>query len=497
MIVKMKKLTLFIREANRRKAIEALRRLGVVHLKSLKQQQAPDINDITNKLEQAERTLNILNQYRHAADMRKEVSLKIEVQNKVEELLKFYEELKACEQEFDKAGQQLDQYRPWGGFNPDDIKAFSEKGISITLYQVNEREFQQVKDRSDVRVIRREKGYVYLAHITYKAGDTLPFAGVHMPEENFDSLCEKHIKLKKRIAEINTGLQSEAHTFKAIKNYHAVLEKKHQFLKAMYGMQEEQGFSYVQGYMPEDGHDNLVKLAEIYHAGYLLEEPDNADDVPTLIRNPRWIEIINPVLKFMNTVPGYAEYDISAWFLLFFSLFFAMLIGDAGYGIIFLLATFIMRKRFKHVPAQPFFLMYVLSLATIVWGAIRNMVWRRKHSAASFFKPPYHPKYQQLWHGQPEFNDIYLFYNRHYTLDDCTPDSGVEDSEFNQGAGGTRLDIGVVGPVFCRRHACDRKGNAGIYLLAYCGRYRAFAGFQRAAKKYFKSHRIIPYQYTA
>jgi len=370
MIVKMKKLTLFIREANRRKAIEALRRLGVVHLKSLKQQQAPDINDITNKIEQAERALNILNQYRHAADMRKEVSLKIEVQNKVEEVLKFYEELRACEQEFDKAGQQLDQYRPWGGFNPDGIKAFSEKGISITLYQVNEREFQQIKDRSDVRVIRQEKGYVYLAHITYKAGDTLPFASAHIPEENFDSLCEKHIKLKKRIAEISTGLQSEAHTFKAIKNYHAVLEKKHHFLKAVYGMQEEQGFSYVQGYMPEDGHDNLVKLAEIYRAGYLFEDPDNADDVPTLIRNPRWIEIINPVLKFMHTVPGYAEYDISAWFLLFFSLFFAMLIGDAGYGVIFLIATFIMRKRFKHVPAQPFFLMYVLSLATIVWGAI-------------------------------------------------------------------------------------------------------------------------------
>jgi len=82
-------------------------------------------------------------------------------------------------------------------------------------------------------------------------------------------------------------------------------------------------------------------------------------------------------------VPGYAEYDISAWFLLFFSIFFAMLIGDAGYGVIFLLATFVIRKKFKYAPAQPFFLMYVLSLATIIWGAITG-TWFGAEAIAGF-----------------------------------------------------------------------------------------------------------------
>jgi V/A-type H+/Na+-transporting ATPase subunit I len=40
----------------------------------------------------------------------------------------------------------------------------------------------------------------------------------------------------------------------------------------------------------------------------------------------------------MGTVPGYKELDISLVFLCFFTVFFAMIIGDAAYGSIFFLA---------------------------------------------------------------------------------------------------------------------------------------------------------------
>jgi V/A-type H+-transporting ATPase subunit I len=105
-------------------------------------------------------------------------------------------------------------------------------------------------------------------------------------------------------------------------------------------------------------------------AGYLIEDPDDTDHPPTLITNPAWIRIIDPVFKFMNTLPGYREYDISPYFLIFFSVFFAMLIGDAGYGTLFLGVTWVLRRKFKKAPAQPFFLMYLLSVCTMIWGAI-------------------------------------------------------------------------------------------------------------------------------
>ena len=72
----------------------------------------------------------------------------------------------------------------------------------------------------------------------------------------------------------------------------------------------------------------------------------------------------------MGTLPGYNEVDISFWFLIFFILFFAMLIGDGGYGLIFLITTFLINRKFKNIPREPIFLLYLLSGTTIVWGAI-------------------------------------------------------------------------------------------------------------------------------
>jgi V/A-type H+/Na+-transporting ATPase subunit I len=375
MIVPMKKLTLFLKESNRQEALRALRSLGAMHLKSIKQQssqlgQAAEFDDITAKLEQAQRAVTILQQYQKMVDKRKTTTIITDTQSTVEEVLVLYERLKSDEQELEKVSRHIDWYKPWGGFNPDDVKALSSQGVHVRLYQINDREYQQVKDRDDLRVISTEKGYVYIAHIAYKTDEKLSFKDVPLLEGSFDALCEQHTMRKNQIAEAQAGLQAKAYALKKIQSYKATLEKRQQFLKAMHDMGEEKGFYYIQGYIPEDRHDDIIMLAQANHAGYLLEDPDDIEDVPTLIQNPKWVEIINPVFKFMSTVPGYAEYDISAWFLLFLSLFFAMLVGDAGYGIVFLLATFIIQKRFKQLPRQPLFLMYVLSTATVAWGAI-------------------------------------------------------------------------------------------------------------------------------
>lgn len=69
--------------------------------------------------------------------------------------------------------------------------------------------------------------------------------------------------------------------------------------------------------------------------GLSIEQPDD-DRVPTLLRNPAWMKPIEAVFDLIGILPGYREIDVSMWFLLFFTLFFAMLVGDAGYGAIFL-----------------------------------------------------------------------------------------------------------------------------------------------------------------
>ena len=75
------------------------------------------------------------------------------------------------------------------------------------------------------------------------------------------------------------------------------------------------------------------------------------------------------MFDILGTVPGYREYDISFWFLGFFTLFFAMIIGDAGYGCLFLLTAAALTVKSKK-PSDAVQLLWVLSIATIVWGAM-------------------------------------------------------------------------------------------------------------------------------
>ena len=101
-----------------------------------------------------------------------------------------------------------------------------------------------------------------------------------------------------------------------------------------------------------------------------MEDPGPDDNVPTLIRHPKWVKPIKAVFDVIGILPGYKEVDISAVFLLFFSIFFAMLIGDAGYGLLFLIATLAAKFKLRDAPSYPFTLMGILSGGTIVWGVL-------------------------------------------------------------------------------------------------------------------------------
>ena len=91
--------------------------------------------------------------------------------------------------------------------------------------------------------------------------------------------------------------------------------------------------------------------------------------VPTKVKYGKVSGLIRPVFDILGILPGYRESDISLWFFLFFTLFFAMIIGDAGYGCLILIATIALVAKTKKFNTTTYLLL-VLSIATIVWGAV-------------------------------------------------------------------------------------------------------------------------------
>ncbi|MDP3042213.1 MAG: hypothetical protein Q8N62_05785, partial [Candidatus Omnitrophota bacterium] len=151
-----------------------------------------------------------------------------------------------------------------------------------------------------------------------------------------------------------------------------VLVNKKNFYEVLKGMGQADQLVYLKGYIPLPAEKMLIMEAKKNGWGIFTCSPQETDQVPTLLRNPAWISLIKPLLKLLELVPGYNEIDISPLFIIFFSLFFGMLIGDAGYGLVYFLLNLWLHRKFgrKVKDKSAFFLFYILSFCAIIWGIL-------------------------------------------------------------------------------------------------------------------------------
>ncbi|MFH1753905.1 MAG: hypothetical protein ABH875_06955, partial [Candidatus Omnitrophota bacterium] len=363
MIVSMKKVTLVAPQGHKDEFLTELRRLGVVHIRHVSPPSAESIGPTEEKISKTNKAIAMLEGCNIPQAAGKVIWERSQIQEKADEIVAMAFEREDLVKSNIYLENRLEQFKPWGSFDPKALKALADKDISVRLYRATKGALKKINQEGrGIQIINEDKRYVYLAQITRKNEEALPLEEVHFPEESFEELYGRHESAKNRIDQIENHFRASARACGLLWEHLRSLEKKKAFLNAANGMGDEKGFSYLQGYCPVDKIKNIASLAKANDLGYLIEDPTDPQETPTLIRNPRWIEIINPVFKFMNVIPGYKEQDISIWFLAFFSLFFAMLIGDAGYGLLFLAVTLFAQRKFKKAPREPFMLMYLLSL---------------------------------------------------------------------------------------------------------------------------------------
>jgi V/A-type H+-transporting ATPase subunit I len=186
------------------------------------------------------------------------------------------------------------------------------------------------------------------------------------------STVEKQIELNNlRISEIASKIESLKAERGILEKGIAAFEGERDFESRKSGLWESDEIFYLKGYICEKDLKKLQQTVADKGWGLLINDPNDEDDVPTLTENPKWVRIIQPVFDMLGTIPGYNEFDISSLFLIFLTIFFAMIIGDAGYGFIFLgIALFAGSKQKDTASREPLILMFVMSGATILWGAV-------------------------------------------------------------------------------------------------------------------------------
>ena len=101
---------------------------------------------------------------------------------------------------------------------------------------------------------------------------------------------------------------------------------------------------------------------------------ESKDAIPTYMENRGVAKLGEDLLSIFDT-PSHLDKDPSLWVLIFFSLFFSMIIADAGYGLIFLMIALLLKWKLPHlqgVKKRVLKIFITLASCTIFWGIITS-----------------------------------------------------------------------------------------------------------------------------
>jgi len=389
-IVPMKKATIITQAKDAEAALFDLRRLGVVHVEQSQVPAGKDINLVKDDLALVNQALEIIFKAEFASEcaaggLLHDVSDWRATCRHIIDICKRLDQL----QEFSKSlALKIKEWTPWGDFDPAEIHRLENKGIFVRLYHVPLKEIKNFPQGLVVKNIFTKEKLAYCAVFSQQKLES-PFKEAELPKMSIAQMQARLNEDKRIIEAISEDLKGFfCHSNELIKVKNS-LEKELEFRQALNTAAHFGSLSCLAGYIPFDSEPALMNLAQKGKWAISIKEPPEEDAPPTLIRNAKWISIISPIFKFLEILPGYHELDISLPFLVFFSLFFGILIGDAGYGLVYFLITFFLHRNAlkKHKATSVFFLFYALSSCAIIWGILTGTFFGQEWFLKAGYKP--------------------------------------------------------------------------------------------------------------
>jgi V/A-type H+-transporting ATPase subunit I len=111
---------------------------------------------------------------------------------------------------------------------------------------------------------------------------------------------------------------------------------------------------FVHGWMPTRDLERLRKsILEAFGPQVAVEEQELREEdlerVPIVLRNPAYFRPFE-LLTSLLPLPAYTSYDPTPFIAIFFPIFFGIILGDAGYGLVLILLSVWLRRKFRRQP---------------------------------------------------------------------------------------------------------------------------------------------------
>ncbi len=371
MIVPMSKVYVVVASPDQQGLMERLRHLAVIHLSPVDPRLALPDEKTLAQIDRLQRALQILRQQEPAGEKPDLNPLEAAA-----ETLQIQQSTTEWSNQLVSLHQQIEKLAGWGDVTLQQFEELRQAGIEVKFLSVPADQAGQVQADCVQRLTTDWPGKRVLLAVVHRQPEiTVPDTAqwVPLPAKDRPALRRQAAQLDQSLQESKNRL---AQLVQQIPHLHEELNRQRQaaqLSKAVKGALSGDHLFALQGWIPAEKALSLA--AQLGSAGLQaavrILPPDPEENPPTLIHYPAWCKPIKGLFDILGTLPGYKELDLAPFFMVALPLFAAMLIGDAGYGMIFILTSLIfyrqMAARAGKIKTNLFL---VIGVATLLWGIL-------------------------------------------------------------------------------------------------------------------------------
>lgn len=393
MIAKMSRVSLIVSKQESSTALTELANTNVFHIGTLENYNE-SIADLHRRLGHAELMLRYLPETTPSTVSDKKIDINT-LQQSIEKAYTTRSDLEKLMREYTN---YIDNFVDWGEFSLEDINFLAKEGHFIRLYRVESRYYKKLQKETSIPLYtcNVSKGFHYI--VAYSVDETKfpSMQSVELPPKSLEQMRKAVLDSRKQIISLTNELIKLNEDRHHLEQFIVDLTQTIQFEQVSDSINHDEELSILSGFVPTDDIEYLKQYAKKHGWALLMQDALSQDEeqnnkIPTKINPSFFGKFIQPMLDSFGFVSGYQEVDISGVMFFFFTIFFAMIIGDAGYGLIFLFMSLnLLFKSKKLGKASNPFVLYItfISTATVAWGIITDN-WFGYHLSNNihFLKP--------------------------------------------------------------------------------------------------------------
>ena len=379
MISKMIRYDIVLYAGEQERFVETLRELGLVDITTTGWEPSEADRSVLTEIEARTKAVEFLSAFAKSKAFNANAMPYASGEEAYECYTAARDDRQQLQQEEARLRKLADDVAPWGNFSAAEIDRLAGRGVNVRLFVAQAAAFDRFVAEAiegvTIAEIARTQSGVYFAVVT--TGDVQYLVDgqeVRLPDMNSAQLRAKADELVARDEALNEVFSRAALSTALIAAESGKLKEQLQGLKigAMAQREADGSLILLEGWAEADTADKVDALLKEYP--YLVFERRDAnmeDDAPVKLKNNKFSRLFE-LIGSMYALPKYGTMDLTGIFGLFYMLFFAICLCDAGYGLMLLLVGLYLWFKGGKGMRQAAGLSIVCSSATVLFGSYAN-----------------------------------------------------------------------------------------------------------------------------